>query len=150
MCKAGPALVKFVDASPDLSASALSRQAGSLGIDLTTDRISTHRKHREAERPVGEGIAKQKRDFAVLVQEKAVQQLESGELDLMDKNAVPGINAGLKAQAIIDKRELGVKKHAASEMLVALLSALRGESPVRELEPPTIEGQYIDVTPDAE
>ena len=137
-----------MDASPDLSAAALSRQAGDLGMDLTADRILTHRKHREEERPVGEGIAKRKSDFAALVRERAVEQFANGELDLTLKDHAAGINAGLKAQAILDKREATQKKHTQADALVALLAALRGEGyrPVALLEDPNvIEGQAVEV-----
>jgi hypothetical protein len=147
VCKT-PALAKFVDASPDLSMAALSRQAGTLGMDLSPERIGTHREHRAAETPVGAGVAKQQRDFAALVREKALQQLESGELDLTDKDAVPGINAGLKAQALIDKREQGQKKQTQAEALVALLAALRGEGHM--LPSPVAPLDAIDVTPHAD
>jgi hypothetical protein len=124
---------------------ALSRQAESLGMDLSTQRIGTHREHREAETPVGEGIAKRQKDFAVLVREKAIQQLESGELDLTDKDAVPGINAGLKAQALIDKREQAKKNTTQADMLVALLGTLRGDVPMLE-DPSVIEGTAVEIT----
>lgn len=128
---------------------ALSRQADSLGMDLSAQRIGTHREHRAAETPVGAGIAKQQKDFAVLVREKAIQQLENGEIDLSDKDTVAGINAGLKAQALIDKREQGQKKQTQAEALVALLAALRGEGHAA-LPSPTAPLDAIDVTPHAE
>lgn len=147
VCKT-PALAKFVDASPDLTAAALSRQAETLGMDLTADRILTHRKHREEERPIGEGIAKRKADFAALVREKAVEQFTNGELDLTDKAHAAGINAGLKAQKLIDDRDKREKKQTQAEALVALLSALRGEGhrPVALLDDPNvIDGEAIVV-----
>lgn len=121
-------------------------------MDLTADRILTHRKHREAETPVGAGIAKRKSDFAALVRERAVEQFQNGELDLTFKDHAAGINAGLKAQAILDKREASQKKHTQADMLVALLGALRGEGGPVALLPDgkTVEGEYKDVTPDAE
>lgn len=147
ICKT-PALAKFVDASPDLTMAALSRQAETLGMDLTADRISTHRTHREAEVPIGQGVAKRKSDFAALVRERAYEQFENGELDLTLKDHAAGINAGLKAQGILDKREQQQKKHTQADMLVALLGALRGEGYM--LPSPVAPPDAIDVTPHAE
>jgi hypothetical protein len=137
VCKT-PALSKFVDASAELTAAALSRQAIDMGMDLSPERILTHRKHREEETPIGAGVAKRKSDFAVLVRERAVEQFTNGELDLADKDHAAGINAGLKAQALLDKREATNKKNTQADMLVALLGALRGEAPVALLEDPSV------------
>src|SRR5690348_780482 len=90
------ALAKFVDASPALTAAALSRQAETLGMDLSTDRILTHHKHRTEEGVTAP--AKTKRDFAALVQERAIEQFDAGELDLANKDHTPGIGNALKAQ----------------------------------------------------
>lgn len=115
-------------------------------MDLSADRILTHRKHRADEGYVAP--AKTRRDFATLVQERAAEQFEAGELDLANKEHAAGIGAGLKAQAIIDKRELAQKKHTQAEALVALLAALRGEGhgPVALIEDGmTIEGEAHEV-----
>jgi hypothetical protein len=144
-----PALAKFVDASPDLTAAALSRQAEQMGMELSADRILNHRKHRSAEAYLAP--AKRKSDFAVLVREKAVEQFEAGELDLREKDHVAGINAGLKAQAIIDKRELLNKRNTQADALLALLGALRGdpyEAPLQLDDGLTIEGEAVEVETD--
>lgn len=143
-----PALAKFVDSSPDLTAAALSRQAEQIGMALSAERILNHRKHAQAHDHLKP--AKTKRDFAVLVQEKAIEQLESGELDLRDKDSVPGVNAGLKAQAILDKREDRNKRNTQSEALVALLAALRGDpyEPLMLDDGMTIDGEAIELDAD--
>lgn len=139
------ALAKFVDGSPDLSAAALSRQAEQIGMDLSADRILNHRAHRaplEDLKP-----AKTKRDFAILVRDKAAEQFELGALSLTDKEMVPGISAGLKAQAVIDKREQVAKKQSGEDVLLALLDALRGgrrPEPVLLEDPTIIEGTFTE------
>ena len=83
------------------------------------------------------------------MRERAVEQFEAGELDLTERNHAAGINAGLKAQALIDKREQSKKKSTQSEALVALLAALRGEGfvePPKQLnDPNVIEGVAVEI-----
>ena len=122
-------------------------------MDLTADRILTHRKHREEERPVGAGVAKTKADIAALVSERVAQRLidaDEEELDgiLFSKGGQGMINTGLKAQKLIIDRESKDKRHTQAEALVALMAALRGEGhgPVALLDDPNvIEGQAVEV-----
>jgi hypothetical protein len=131
--------------SEGVTGAGISRSMASFGLNVSADRINNHAKHYappEARQP-----GTRKRDFAILVREKAVEQFEAGELDLTDKDHAPGISAGLKAQALIDKREAGQKKQTQAEAFVALLSALRGEDPVALIEDGlTIEGTFEDLT----
>lgn len=145
ICKAGVSLVRYVDASPDLTAAALSRQAALVGMGLSAERILTHRKHRKAEEPAS--IAKNKRDFAIVVRDRALSMMDSEELALDNKDLVPGINAGLKAQSIIDSREKQKAKHGSAELAFAIIQMLSGRSPdVPQLEDGnTIEGEFEEV-----
>ncbi len=126
-----------------MSYTGISRYAGEAGVEVSPDVISRHASHRPPpERPKGT----LKRDFATLVRERAAEQFESGELDLTERNHAAGIAAGLKAQAIIDKREVVNKKHTQADALVALMAALRGEGH-RALPDPVAPPDAIDVTP---
>lgn len=148
ICKAGVSLVRYVDASPDLSAAALSRQAATVGMDLSAERIRTHRSHRQQELP--SKIAKTTKDFAILVRDRAAEQFEKGGLALTDKELVPGINAGLKAQGIIDGREKIKARQGNAELAYAILAMLSGapQTPLELDDGLTIEGTAIEVEDD--
>lgn len=151
ICKAGVSLVRYVDASPDLSAAALSRQAANVGMDLSAERIITHRNHRKQEEP--SKIAKTGKDFAILVRDKASEQFEAGQLDLRDKDSVPGVTAGLKAQGIIDSREKIKARQGNAELAFAIIAMLTGGAPQPPLELDdglTIEGTATEVEDDDE
>lgn len=93
-----------------------------------------------------------RRDLAELVAAIAVEGVESGALDLSNKDHVPGITAGLKAQAILDSREkLKAKTGQTLELLAGLRAILSGEfaPPPRQLEDGlTVEGEYEPVDVD--
>lgn len=89
-----------------------------------------------------------RRDLAELVAQIAYDGVESGELDLTNKDHVPGITAGLKAQAILDSREkLKAKTGQTLELLAGLRAILSGDiAPPRQLEDGnTVEGEYEEV-----
>lgn len=150
ICKAGLSVVRFVDASPELSAAALHRQAATVGMNLSPERIGTHRRHRQEELPAK--VAKTKRDFAILVRDKASDQFEAGHLDLTDKDTVPGITAGLKAQGIIDAREKQKAKQGNAELAFAIIAMLSGVSqpPLALDDGLTIEGTATEVEDDGD
>lgn len=159
VCSAGISIARYVDASADLTAAALSRQAATVGMDLSADRILTHRAHRKAEEPAG--VAKTKRDFAALMRDRiadAVEKIEpvvaedGTEYDpILHKDLQPAIASGLKAQAIIDKREQVKGGKGNAELAFAIIAMLTGGTPppVAALDDGnTIEGTAVDVTPE--
>jgi hypothetical protein len=137
-----PALAGFVNASPDLTAASLSRQAGDIGMDLSADRILTHRKHVAAEPPKREKYER-KTDFAIKVRDKMYTVVDNLEGEAFtDKSIQPAIANGLKAQAILDSREKVKSKQGNAELAFAILSMLEGR-PIPQLEDGnTIEGEY--------
>ena len=114
-------------------------------MDLSSDRILNHRKHRADEGYVAP--ARTKKDLAVLVRDRVLEQVEDESMDIMDPRAQAAIGSGLKAQALLDKREQQQKKHTQADALVALLGALRGESytPPMLDDGMTIEGEAHEV-----
>lgn len=156
ICKAGVSIARYVDASPDLSAAALSRQAAAVGMDLSAERILTHRKHRAEEEPAR--IAKTGKDFAALMRDRiadAVEQIKPKEKEdgtvgldpILHKDFQPAIQSGLKAQAIIDNREKAAAKKGNAELAFAIIAMLSGRgTPVAELEDGmTVEGEAVEV-----
>ena len=141
-----PTIRRMIDDSLEegVSGAGISRHLEGVGCDVSAEIINRHKLHYrpEPERPVGT----RKRDFAVMVRDKAADLLENGELYLTDKDKVPGINAGLKAQSVIDRREVVAKKQTKADVLIALLAALRGESIPAQIGPGVIiEGEAIEI-----
>jgi hypothetical protein len=131
-----------------MSAAGISRYLEAIGATVTADVISRHRKHwneGEPEKPKGTS----KRDFAIIVQERAVEQFEDGELDLANKDHAAGIKAGLQAQAILDRREAVKGKNAFAELGRGLLAMMLGEAmpaPAPALDDGlTVEGEFSEV-----
>lgn len=148
ICAKGVSLARYVDASPDLTAAALSRQAETVGMNISAARILTHRGHRKAEEP--SRIAKTVKDFAVLVRDKAVEQFEADDLTLTDKDTVPGITAGLRAQGILDARARTQQKSGMAEIGRALLDLLSGRvsQPLALDDGLTIDGEAEEIEDD--
>ena len=113
------------------------------GFSITAPTIGRHDKHRGA--TALPEVVKRKRDFAIMVRDKAADLLEDDKLDLTNKDTVPGINAGLKAQAALDKREANRPKQGLADVLLALLGALKGEPPKQLTEGEVIEGSAVEV-----
>lgn len=153
MCN-NPALKDYVDGGLNKGLSARGIAAGitAVGGKLDPDVVSRHKKNHwvkpldpSAPRPTG-------RDLAIMVRDKVAEAVEpmSGEaLLLMGKEVAPAINAGLKAQAAIDRKaateaKLGIAAGALSfQMWLAGLST----SPVPpELDDgKTFEGEAVEV-----
>jgi hypothetical protein len=126
-----------------LTYTAIARMMTLRGFKVTAVTIGRHNRHRTP--TVLPEIARKKRDFAIMVRERAADMLEAGQLDLADKDKVPGINAGLKAQAIIDKKEVQRQKQSAADVLIALLGALRGEPPLQLESGDVIDGTAVEI-----
>lgn len=124
----------------------ISRYAGEAGIDVTADVVSRHAEHYAPPPERAKGTSK--RDFAILIRDSAYTQVENGELALNDAKLVPGINAGLKAQAILDQREKQKTKQQSAELAFAIIQMLSGgatQAPQLE-DGLTLEGEYEDIS----
>lgn len=151
VCK-NPGVRKVVDGylEESVTVAGIHRALGELGLNLSADVLSRHRTHYEP--PATRQKGTRKADFAVIIRDKAIEQVQSGELDLTDKDQVAGINAGLKAQAILDKREVFKAKAGTAELAWALLGIFGQQTP----PPPqlddgrTVEGTFEEVEPDGE
>ena len=132
-----------------MSAAAISRMFEGIGAAITPDTINRHKRHWDDDEPIAPKGTR-KTDLALLVRDKAIQQFEDGELDLRNKDSVPGITAGLKAQNILENREKTAAKNAFAELGRGLLTMFLGEVPLpRQLEDGnTVEGEAVDVTPE--
>lgn len=123
----------------------ISRYAGEAGIDVKPEVVSRHAEHYAPPPEREKGTSK--RDFAILIRDQAYTQVENGALDLTDAKLVPGINAGLKAQSILDQREKQKTKQQSAELAFAIIQMLSGSAPEpKQLEDGmTIEGEYAEV-----
>lgn len=85
-----------------LSSVAIANENVETGWPVTPETVTRHRRHYISDMP--EKVAATQKDFAILVRDEAVRLFEAGELDLRDRYHVPGINAGTRAQTVLDKR----------------------------------------------
>lgn len=145
---ANPILRKAVDGAlgEKMSGAGISRYLEQMGASVSVDIINRHKQHYapDLERPKGT----RKHDFAVLVRDRAAEQFEAGQLDLSDKGTVAGIGAGLKAQAILDKREAVKQKIGGAELARAIIEMLSGSGPQTPLaldDGMTIDGEAVEV-----
>ena len=141
-----PILRKMIDSSLEdgVSGAGVSRYLAEAGATVSAETVNRHKLHYAppAERPKGT----RKLDFAAIVRDKAAEQFESGELDLSDKNLVPGITAGLKAQAIMDGREKMKSKQANAQLAFAIIQMLSGAvEPLQLDDGLTVEGEYEEL-----
>ena len=145
VCK-NPGVRKVVDGYLEeaVTGVGISRALGDLGLALSPEVINRHKTHYAP--PVVREKGTRKADFAVIVRDKAITQFESGELDLRDKDLAPGITAGLKAQAILHKREVTRAKSGTAELAWALLGIFGQQTPLLQLDDGlTIEGETVEV-----
>lgn len=151
ICK-NPALRDYVDGglNKGLSNAGIAAGIEAAGGKLDPDVVSRHR-HAHWIKPMREDAPKPtSRDLAIMVRDKIADAVEpmSGEaILLLGKDMAPAINAGLKSQAILDKREqsqarLGIAAGALS--LQMWLNGLRDAPPPPELDDGnTIEGEAV-------
>lgn len=111
-------------------------------LEITADVINRHKTHYKP--PEARTPGTSKRDFAILVRDKAYDQFEAGQLSLVVKDTVPGVTAGLKAQAILDRRDEKKSKAGLADLAWALLGLLKSETapPLRLEDGNTIEGEF--------
>jgi len=123
----------------------IERYAGEAGIDISADVVSRHARHYKPDPEKPKGTPK--RDFAIVIRDRAMEMVDRGELALDNKNLVPGINAGLKAQSIIDGREKAKTKQQSAELAWAIINMLGGTQPAPLAldDGLTIDGDYEEV-----
>lgn len=151
---ATPALKDYIDAglTKGLSASGLAAGVEAMGGNIQPETISRH-KARHWVMPTREGApTPTKRDLAIMVREKvadAVEPMTGEAMLLFGKDMAPAINAGLKAQAMLDKREAVNKKLGIAAGALSLqmwLAGLNEAPPPPELDDGnTIEGEAVEV-----
>jgi hypothetical protein len=123
----------------------IERYAGDAGVVISADVVSRHSKHYAP--PPTRAPGANKRDFAIVIRDKAMELIENDGLDLRDKDTVPGINAGLKAQSILDGREKQKSKQQSAELAFAIIQMLGGGGPppIALQDGMTIEGSFEEV-----
>lgn len=128
------------------------------GFSVTDRTITEHKKH--ATGAVTPGIAKTRKDFAIMVRDKAAELfekgveidpetgVETGGLSLLNKDHVPGITAGLKAQSELNKQANKSDDRKTAIALAFILSGASGGGPPEHLQIDdgrTIEGEFEEV-----
>ena len=149
-----PALRDYVDSALNkgLSNRAIAAGIDAMGGTLDPDVVGRHKKAHWTMPVRAEAPTPTKRDLAIMVQEKVADAIEDmpGEgILLMGKELAPAINAGLKAQAMIDKREAVNKKLGIAAGALSLqmwLAGLSDTKPPAELDDPNIvEGEAVEL-----
>lgn len=157
-----PALADYVNAGLDkgLTHNGIAAGLAAAGGSLDPAVIGRHRKHYTPKTPAT-GPKPTKRDLAIVVRDRlldAVERMPPTEnedgviLDpLLYKEFAPAIGAGLKAQALLDKREAVAAKVGLGAGLLALVERLdrlgRPPEPLALEDGNTVEGAFVDVTP---
>jgi hypothetical protein len=124
-----------------MSYAALARLMTLRGFSVSDGTLSQHDKHRRPSAPPG--VAKTKRDFAILVRDRVATAVENLEPDedgadpILLKDFQPAIKSGLAAQGLIDKREARTDDKKAVFQLAILLAG----GPAGLLAPPDLTGE---------
>lgn len=153
ICK-NPALRDYVDGglNKGLSARGIAAAMEAAGGKLDPDVVSRH-KNNHWVAPVRDDAPKPtNRDLAIMVRDKvadAIEDMPGEAIVLMGKEIAPAINAGLKAQAAIDKKAATNAKLGLAAGALTLQAWLAGlsEAPVPpELEDGnTVEGEAVEL-----
>lgn len=153
ICK-NPALRGYVDdgLNRGLSNSGIAAAFVAAGGKLDPEVIGRHKANHWT-KPVDPSAPKPtSRDLAIMVRDKVADAIEDmpGEgILLMGKELAPSLNAGLKAQTILDKREQANKKLGIAAGALSLqmwLAGLGDTEPPKELDDGnTIEGEAVEV-----
>lgn len=149
-----PALRSYVDDALDkgITMVGIAASIEALGGKLDPEVIGRHKNNGHWVKKVQTEHKPTNRDLAIMVRDKVADAIEDipGEgLLLMGKEFAPALNAGLKAQAAIDKKaatqaKLGLEAGALSLQLH--LAGLRDLPPPPELDDGnTIEGEAVEV-----
>lgn len=164
------ALRAFVDTGLDkgLSARGIAASLEAAGGKMDPDVISRHRANHYTPPPPPEGAPKPtKRDLAIMLRDKVADAVERAEprkrlvkedgewvekdvpFDVLDPDLSGALSMGLKAQAIVDKREAEAKKLglAAGALGFQMYLAGLGRDDAPALPDGSVEGTFKDVTP---
>ncbi len=149
-----PALRDYVDSalSKGLSNRGIGAGVDAMGGSLDPDVVGRH-KAAHWTKPVSSDAPKAtNRDLAIMVRDKVAEAIEDmpGEtLILLGQEIGPTVNAGLKAQTILDKREAVNKKLGIAAGALSLqmwLAGLNEAAPPPELDDGlTVEGEAVEV-----
>jgi hypothetical protein len=133
-----------------MSYAGIARYASESNYPVDPKMVSRHAEHYAP--PPEKPLKTPKRDFAIVIRDKALEMVDTGSLALDNKNLVPGIQAGLKAQSILDQREKQKTKQQSAELAYAIIEMLGGGRPqVPQIEDGlTIEGDYEEVDGEAD
>ncbi len=136
-----------------LSARGIAASLESIGAKLDPDVINRH-KHAHWTPPADPNAIKPtNRDLAIMVRDKVADAIEHKDPEAMlalGKEFAPMVNAGLKAQASLDRRaatnrKLGIAEGALGfQMFLAGLGRIK--PPPELADPDIIEGEVISVT----
>jgi len=149
-----PALRDYVDAALNkgLSNRAVSAGVDAMGGSLDPDVVARHKAGHWSKPVNPDAPTPTQRDLAIMVRDKVVEAITDmpGEgLMLMGAELGPSLNAGLKAQAMLDKREAVNKKLGIAAGALSLqmwLAGLNESAPPPELDDGnTIEGEAAEV-----
>jgi hypothetical protein len=116
----------------------------SLGKHYREHLMEDHERARKAAADAMEAQKKTRKgpktsDLAVLVRDTVLDHVESGIL-------IPTIAEGLRGQEIIDRR---AEKGADRDLMLQVAQLLGGAVPAGALMGPIIEGQYVQIDPEA-
>lgn len=157
ICK-NPPLRDYVDGglNKGLSNSGIAAAFEAAGGKLDPEVVGRHKNNHWVKPVRPDGPKPTQRDLNIMVRDKVADAIEDipGEgLLLMGKEMGPALNAGLKAQAALDKREATNKKlgiAAGALSLQAWLAGLGDRPEPPELEDGnTIEGTAVELPPQA-
>jgi hypothetical protein len=150
-----PAMRLYVDTMLDkgLTNAGIGAGVADMGGKLDPDVVGRHKASHWTKPERTEGPKPTKRDLAVLIRDKtyeAVEDFTPDALLIMGKELAPMVNAGLKAEAIIDKRNVNEKKLGIAAGALSLQAWLAGmgksTAPPPELDDGnTIEGEAREV-----
>lgn len=133
-----------------LTAAGIASSIEAVGGKMDPDVVNRH-KNAHYVRPVASDAPKPtKRDLAIMVRDKVADALVNmpGEgILLMGKDLAPAINAGLKAEAALDKREALDKKLMVTAGLPAFLQMMEDERLARRQieDGNTVEGEAVEI-----
>lgn len=148
------ALLGFVNdgLNRGLSARGMAASLEAIGGKLDPDIINRHRSNHWTPPRDPNAVKPTQRDLNIMVRDKVAEAIQDKEPDVLlalGKEFGPFINAGLKAQASIDKREATNRKLGIAEGALGFQMFLAGLGRKPELpDPSVIEGEAVVVSPE--
>ena len=123
-----------------MTGAALARLMTLRGFEVTAPTVLQHAKHRQPIAPPG--VATRKRDLALLVRDKAYTMAENMPDELFaDKGVQGALTVGLRAEALLDKREARTDDRKSVIQLAILLAG----GPAGLLAPPELTSGDDDI-----